>query len=1076
MCAMPRGGSVENFPMQIPHQSETSIAGATRSTRTHRHAIVRFLNARMPVLLVLVVSIAVTLWGWRVAREFESQQVEGIFAARVFDLENSISERLIGFEDALYASRAFVLASPRISREQWLLFQDSQRFEQNYPGSLGIGIAYAVHAAELDEYVQSVRARDNVEYTVWPIGNRSEYAPVRFAASHNRDKRARGFDLYSDPNRLAAMQRARDTGEPTVTTVLTLVRDKAEENRDAVVLFLPVYDKSLPATPTVAQRRSALRAYVYCPLLVDAFLRHVAEKSSIHRIAWRLHDEDGRKIGSTFSDETPAQDARTRIVDRPTYGRNWRLEAQALPGMERDVSDFRAFAVLAAGSILGLLFVTVVWAVTSTRMRAETLARTMTRELRESEARFRSLTAMSADWYWETDAAHRFTADSGGGQGWSTFAIKTVVGKTRWELPVVGMSEEDWDAHRAILAAHQPFDDFRFKRFDNAGVLRHISVSGTPFADENGLFKGYRGVGRDVTDRVLAEEQVQFLAYHDNLTTLPNRAAFNLLLNHQVRQARRNNQFLAVLFVDLDRFKVVNDSLGHDVGDAVLREVASRLKSSVRNNDTVSRWGGDEFVVLLENVSAATDAALVAQKILDNLNVPSEVLTKDFPVTPSIGISVFPQDGADEEALLKSADLAMYEAKERGRNTYRFYVPEMNAEAGLRLQLEAGLRAALEKDEFVVHFQPKVTLSDGVVCGLEALLRWQPPDRELVSPAQFIPLLESTGLIVPVGEWVLRAVCAQIKSWSSAGMDIVPVSVNLSLRQLENETFLATTANILREYEVDTALVKFEITETMLMRKPDEVVRALTDLAQLGFALSVDDFGTGYSSLGYLKRFPLSELKIDRSFINDVEVNADSAAIVVATIDLAHNLHLKVVAEGVETAAQLLFLRSHGCDEMQGYYFSKPLPVPECTALLQSKLSVALKTILPTDSTPVVLLVDDSQMDLKLMERILLPLNCKVVVASSAREAFSVLAQNRVVAIVSDQNMPKVTGVALMSSMRTLYPDVARVLMSGIGGKEALADGVNSAGIHKFLDKSWPAERIRGAMHEVLQGKSRELG
>lgn len=1069
-------GLTKKFSMEIPHQNGSSIIEASRSNLTSRQAIARILSARMPVLLVLIVSIVVTLWGWRVAREFETQHVEGIFAARVFDLEVSIAERLIGFEDALYASRAFVLASPRISREEWLLFQDSQRFETNYPGSLGIGIAYAIDAANLDEYVRSVRARDNVDYTVWPSGNRPEYAPVRFAASHNRDRKARGFDLYSDPNRLAAMQRARDTGEPTATTVLTLVRDKAKDDRDAVVLFLPVYDKSLPSMPTVAQRRSALRAYVYCPLLVDAFLRHVAQKSSIQRIAWRLHDEDGRTIASTFSEETPAQDARTRIVDRPTYGRNWRLEARALPGFEGNVSDFRAVAVLAAGVVLGLLFVTVVWAVTSTRLRAETLARNMTRELRESEARFRSLTALSADWYWETDEAHRFTADSGGGQGWSMSAIKTVVGKTRWELPVAGMTEEDWDAHRAVLAAHQPFSDFRFKRFDNAGVLRHISVSGTPFTDENGLFKGYRGVGRDVTDRVLAEEQVQFLAYHDNLTALPNRAAFNLLLNHQVRQATRNRQCLAVLFVDLDRFKVINDSLGHDVGDAVLREVASRLKSSVRNNDTVSRWGGDEFVVLLENISGATDAALVAQKILDNLNVPSEVLTKDFPVTPSIGIGVFPQDGADEEAILKCADLAMYEAKERGRNNYQFYFPELNAEAGLRLQLEAGLRAALEKNEFVVHFQPKVTLSDGIVCGLEALIRWQPPDREMVSPAQFIPLLESTGLIVAVGEWVLRAVCAQIKSWSSTGVEVVPVSVNLSLRQLEHEAFLATTESILREYQVDAALIKFEITETMLMRKPDEVVKALTDLARLGFALSVDDFGTGYSSLGYLKRFPLRELKIDRSFINDVEVNADSAAIVVATIDLAHNLHLKVVAEGVETAAQLLFLRSHGCDEMQGYFFSKPLPIPECTVLLESKKRLDLKALLPADSTPVVLLVDDSQLDLKLMKRILLPLNCKVVVASSAREAFSVLAQNRVVAIVSDQNMPKVTGVALMSSMRTLYPDVARVLMSGNGGKEALADGVNVAGIHKFLDKGWPADRIRSAMHEVLQGRSRESG
>lgn len=396
---------------------------------------------------------------------------------------------------------------------------------------------------------------------------------------------------------------------------------------------------------------------------------------------------------------------------------------------------------------------------------------------------------------------------------------------------------------------------------------------------------------------------------------------------------------------------------------------------------------------------------------------------------------------------------------------------ELNAQTGLTTPLEAKLREALARDEYVIYFQPKVNLLDGRVSGMEALLRWQPPGREMVLPALFIPTLESTGLIVPAGDWALRKVCAQIKAWTSAGVEMSPVSLNISPRQLQQKRFAEVIKGILTESEVESKYIKFEISETTLMRNPEEVAAILTTLSQLGIVLSIDEFGRGYSSLGYLKRFPLSELKIDRSFVQDIEKNADSAAIVVAAIDLAHKFGLKVAAEGIETTVQLLFLRSHGCDEMQGYYFSKPLSIPDCTTLLQSKQSLDLKSILPTDATPVVLLVDDDRKDLAIMARILSPLNCKVIFASDARQAFSVLAQNRVVAIVSDQNMPNTTGVALMSSVRTLYPDVARVLMSGSGGKETLTDGVNIGGIHKFLDKNWPAERIRAVMQDVLQSK-----
>jgi EAL domain-containing protein (putative c-di-GMP-specific phosphodiesterase class I)/ActR/RegA family two-component response regulator len=445
---------------------------------------------------------------------------------------------------------------------------------------------------------------------------------------------------------------------------------------------------------------------------------------------------------------------------------------------------------------------------------------------------------------------------------------------------------------------------------------------------------------------------------------------------------------------------------------------------------------------------------------------------------------VVPPSQCPEMALEKKHDARTvaikYLVHEYGPNRQRWpavgrsfveVASEVDARTGQTTPLETSLRAALAGNELVLHYQPKVSLSDGRISGMEALLRWQPPGKELVLPALFIPTLESSGLIVAAGDWAFRTVCAQIRAWLSAGVEMSPVSINISPRQLQQKQFAESIKNILDESKVESRYIKFEISETTLMRNPEEVATILQSLSRLGIVLSIDEFGRGYSSLGYLKRFPLSELKIDRSFIQEVETNADSAAIVVGAIELAHKFGLKVAAEGVETGAQVLFLRSHGCGEMQGYYFSKPLSVSDCTTLLQSKRSMDLKGILAPDTTPVILLVDDSPKDLKMMERILGPLNCKVITASDARQAFAVLAQHRVVAIVSDQNMPNTKGVALMSSVRTLHPAVARVLMSGSHSTETLTDGVNIGGIHKFLDKNWPADRIRAVMHEVLQAK-----
>jgi len=441
----------------------------------------------------------------------------------------------------------------------------------------------------------------------------------------------------------------------------------------------------------------------------------------------------------------------------------------------------------------------------------------------------------------------------------------------------------------------------------------------------------------DVTERKLAEERLLHLAHYDVLTGLPNRVLLYDRLKQALAQAKRNQWVTGVMFLDLDRFKNVNDTLGHAVGDKLLQLVSERLVRSVRTGDTVGRLGGDEFAIVLLNLSSAQDANLVAQKIMASFKEPFKLAGVELYATASIGITLYPDDSTDQETLIKNADAAMYRAKEVGRNSCRFYTPEMNARALELLSLENSLRGALERNEFVLYYQPKASVAGGNIVGVEALLRWQHPDRGLVSPGEFMPVLEETGLIVPVGEWVLHAVCDQIGKWLRAGIPTVPVAVNLSPRQFASRDLGETIRRILEEHRVDPRLVEVEITESSLMVNLEETERILRFVGDLGVGLSIDDFGTGYSSLAYLKRFPLDSLKVDRSFVKDLTTDADDATITRALISMAHNLGLKVVAEGVETEAQLAFLVEHGCDEIQGFYFSRPLIAEECGTWLKER-------------------------------------------------------------------------------------------------------------------------------------------
>jgi diguanylate cyclase (GGDEF)-like protein/PAS domain S-box-containing protein len=552
-----------------------------------------------------------------------------------------------------------------------------------------------------------------------------------------------------------------------------------------------------------------------------------------------------------------------------------------------------------------------------------------------SDARFRSLLALSSDWYWEQDANLKFTEVAGIDNARDRLDITQILGET----PLTqgnGVNEADLARYKSLTAAHQAFKDIVQTVRDVDGEWRFISFSGEPVFDRDGTFRGYRGIARDVTQTRRAEERIRRLAHFDELTGLPNRTMFMHTLQRAFSLAQRRSKQFALFFIDLDRFKNINDSLGHEAGDRLLQDVARRLRHHLRESDTVARLGGDEFVVLVEDCADARELNAIAQNILNALGRPYTLSGREYHVTGSIGISSYPADGLDPASLLKNADIAMYLAKDRGKNNFQFYSAQQNAHSFERLALESALRHALERREFALHYQPKIDIASNRIVGVEALLRWNHPDLGVVTPNQFIPLAEETGLIVPIGRWVLRTACAQSAAWRSDGLPGIRIAVNLSARQFSDDGLIADIADALAEAALPPEGLELEITESMVMHNPERAVGTLSRLRELGIAVSIDDFGTGYSSLGYLKRFPIDNVKIDRSFIKDLPHDTDDAAITRAVIAMAKSLRIRVVAEGVETREQLEFLRAHECDECQGYFVSRPLPPAEFALLART--------------------------------------------------------------------------------------------------------------------------------------------
>ncbi|ELX10962.1 response regulator receiver protein with GGDEF, PAS, PAC and EAL domain [Janthinobacterium sp. HH01] len=590
------------------------------------------------------------------------------------------------------------------------------------------------------------------------------------------------------------------------------------------------------------------------------------------------------------------------------------------------------------------------------------------------------------------------------------------------------------------------------------------------------------GVARDISERRQSEELLQHMAHYDSLTGLPNRTLFFQTLDDAITLAQDKSWRIVVLFIALDRFKNINDSLGAALGDELLRQFSNRLVQCVRIRDTVGRMGGDEFALILTMTRDQQDAVHTANEVREALRLPFDLDGHQAVLSASIGIAMYPEDATDPQTLVKYADTAMERAKQAGRDGYRFFTAGMNVQVLARLDMELALRRALDNNELLLYYQPKVNLHSGEVAGAEALLRWQRPGFGLVYPAEFVPVLEDTGLIVRVGAWIVDAACRQIGAWLRSDVGPVRVAVNVASRQFVEGDLELTVRSALLRHDVPPELLELELTETALMSNTERTISVLSNLKALGIKVAIDDFGTGYSSLAYLQRFPIDKLKIDIAFVRDITTNPNDAAIAQAIISMAHSLKLRVIAEGVETRAQLEYLRRSRCDEIQGYYFSRPVAPADLAELLASGRGLPPDAARPGQPAQTLLIVDDDVNVLSSLHRLFRRDGYQILTAATPGEGFELLALHAVQVIVCDQRMPGMSGTEFLSKVKEMYPETIRIILSGYTGLDAVLDSINRGAIYRFYTKPWDdtqlRDNIRLAFHHywLMHGSGRHAG
>ena len=945
------------FPTSVLNPSSSSalafpVYGGKAGSGSTEHLSPAFLRAHRALVLpcvVLLAGLIVSGWLWSWTAELGDREAVENFDAEAADARDALDRRIQLHIELLRGLQAMFHASPEVSRKQFRDYLQSVDVATNYPGVRAIQFARRVTAARKTEFERAVRQDTSLvssgypDFQIKPAGIRPEYVVVDYNEPMQGNEAAFGHDQAYEPKRREVMERARDSGQPAASAPITLVQDTSKE--PAFVMRVPVYRPGLPRQ-TLEQRREAFIGQLSGVFRVRDLVRGDLSTSRANLLHVTVRDEG--LIGATTSavseaSESPLFESGTPVV--PTRaaspaasysktfkldvaGRQWSLHiARARPNAL--AQPLPLTILLASLAATGLLF-WVLLGLSSQRARAMLLAQQMTAELRDTNARLHSVVDTAVDAIIVVDRHGTIESVNPAALQMLGYRIDQLVGRNV-QILVAGPFREQY--HNYLTRYLESGD----KNFIGVGrEVEAVRADGSMFPIEvtvsemtvDGARK-FTAIVRDITERRTAEEKIRRLAHHDALTELPNRTLLQDRLAVALERAKREHGKVGLMFIDLDRFKAVNDSLGHGAGDEILKQVADRLKACVRKSDTVARTGGDEFVVVLPDIRSSDDCGVVARHVLRALAQPCRLGNHDLFVTPSIGISVYPQDGEDASQLMQRADAAMYQAKQNGRNNFQYFTQAMNSRASRQLALENGLRRALDRGEFRLHFQPKVDLASERIVGAEALLRWRHPTLGLIPPAEFIPIAEDTGLIVPIGHWVLRSACAQAHNWRSLKRSEFQMAVNLSPRQFIGEELLRSVADALGDFELEPSALNLEITESMVMHDAEQAIAILQQLKLMGVGIAIDDFGTGHSSLSYLKRFPIDELKIDRSFVGDITTDPNGPPIVSAIVAMAHRLNLRVVAEGVETPQQLEFLRGQACDQAQGYLFGRPAPAEE---------------------------------------------------------------------------------------------------------------------------------------------------